>query len=165
MTTNISKLSANKFQLIFPVLPEESSPTAHRQFSINIIDTVLPGFSLNVAGVPYRGGSVKYEYGFDVFSDWTPTFFIDSNFNSYITLSDWIFSIANGDDLFGRKDQSYVCDAHLHILDNYDNKIVDIRFENIWPHTLGDVKMSYQDGEGMLIGEVTFSYDRFYKVE
>lgn len=163
MTTNISKLSGNKFQLIFPLLPQETSISAQQQFSLNIIDGVLPSFSLNSEDIPYRGGNLKYEMGFGEFGPWTTTFFIDSSFESWIVLADWMFSIADNKETFGRSDQSYSVDANLHILDNFDNKVVDIKFENIWPSELGDVKVTYQDGESLLSCDVTFSYDRFYK--
>lgn len=164
MATNISKLSGNKFQLIFPLLPEETSISAQKQFSLNIIDSILPSFSLNVADVPYRGGSLKYEYGFGEFGPWQPTFFIDSSFESWIVMADWMFAIADNRENFGKSGQTYVVDADLHILDNFDNKIVDIKFENLFPSELGDVKVSYQDGESILSCDIVFSYDRFYRV-
>lgn len=42
-----------------------------------------------------------------------------------------MFSIANNANVHGRMDQSYTTDANLHILDNFDNKILDVKFENI----------------------------------
>jgi hypothetical protein len=42
-----------------------------------------------------------------------------------------MFSIANNANIHGRIDNSYAVDANLHILDNFDKTMVDIKFENI----------------------------------
>lgn len=164
MTTNISKSSANKFQLIFPLLPELDEISDQKQFSLNIIDGILPSFSLNSVDLPYKGGNTKIEMGFESFGDWTTKFSIDSNFKSWIIIADWMFSVANNQQIHGRSDQSYQTDANLHILDNFENKIVDIKFENIWPIILGEINFSYQDNDQILTCDVTFAYDRFYRV-
>ena len=162
--TTISKASANKFQLIFPTLPELDEFSEQKQFSLNIIDGVLPSFSLATADIPYMGGNTTIERGFGSFGDWETTFSIDSDFQSWIVLSDWMFSIANNRNIHGRDDLLYQSDANLHILDNFENKVVDVKFENIWPINLGEIKMSYQESEQVLTCPVTFSYDRFYRI-
>lgn len=162
--TTISKGSANKFQLVFPVLPELDEITAHKKFSLNIIDGVLPSYSLTSLDVPYKGGNVKMEGGFGSFGDWETNVSIDSNFETWIIMSDWMFSIANNREIHGRADLSYQTDANLHILDNFENKILDIKFENIWPVTIGEVQFSYQDAESVLTFPITFNYDRFYRI-
>ena len=164
MTTNISKASANKFQLIFPKLPHLDDFGSLKQFSLNVIDGILPSFSLDVLDLPYKGGNMKIENGFGEFGDWTTTFAIDSSFQSWIVMSDWIFSIANNKAKHGYVDQSYSVDAHYHILDNFNNQVVEIKFENLWPSNLDQVQHSYQDNPGVLTCGVTFSYDRFYRV-
>ena len=159
--TNISKSTNNKFQIIFPLLPFDSGLSDQNQFKLNIIDGVLPSFDLSVEDVPWRGGKVKYEMGFEGFGEWTTTFAIDSNFTSWQTISNWMFNIANNNDIHGLDDQSHVTDANLHILDNFNNKILDIQFFNVWPSNLGEVSFSYADNSDLLTCSVTFQYDRF----
>jgi hypothetical protein len=69
MTTNISKSSLNKFELVFPLLPKLNEISDLKQFSLNIVDGILPSFSLDSLDVPYRGGNLKYENGFGDFGD------------------------------------------------------------------------------------------------
>jgi hypothetical protein len=163
--TSLSKANATKFQIVFPLMPELSELTTQKQFSLNIIDGVLPSLTLGVEEIPWKGGLNHYEMGGLEFGQWTTQFIIDENFTSWLVLSDWIFSIYNGRNVLGRDDKNYMTDAHLLILDNYNNIVFKIIFENIFPQELDEVKMSYQEGEGLLIGTVTFIYDRFYKEE
>jgi len=158
---DISKAIGNKFQIIFPVLPFKTSISDNDQFRLNIIDGLLPSINLTAEDVPWRGGNVVYERGFENFGDWTTKFAIDSNFYSWLTLAEWMFSIANNADNFGLDDQSHTTDCNLHMLDNFNNKIIDIQFINVWPQALSDVSLSYQDNNEVLTCDVTFKFDRF----
>lgn len=164
MTTNISKASPNKFQLVFPLLPEVNELADSKQFSLNIVDGIIPSFSIDVLDMPFRGGNTKFENGIGEFSEWTTTFTIDSEFLSWIVITDWMFSISNSREIHGRADLSYAVDANLHVLDNFDNKVVDIKYENIWPSNIGDVSYSYQQNDTVLTCQVTFTYDRYYRI-
>ena len=161
---NLSKSSPTKFQLVFHKFPEESTLSGHDQLKLNITETVLPSLTLTALEIPWRGSTVKTENGGLEFGEWTVRFLIDSNFSNWSTIYNWIISINNGEDIFGKTDQSYAVDANLHILDNFNNKILDIQFWNTWPTTIGDVTLSYQNNETILICDCTFVYDRYEKI-
>lgn len=161
MTTNISKANPSKFQLIFPKLPEEAGVSANKQLNLNLVDGILPSITLTAAEIPYRGTLVYTEIGGLEYGDWQTKMLIDRDFNNWILIYDWIYSINNANDVLGRPNQAYATDASLHILDNFNNKILDMRFENVWPHMLSEVQFSYQESETILTCGVTFKYDRF----
>lgn len=160
---NLSKSSPTKFQLVFQKFPEESTLSDHDQLKLNITETVLPSLTLTALEVPYRGAIIKTENGGLEFGEWTVRFLIDNNFSNWTTIYNWIISINNADDVFGKENQSYTVDANLHVLDNFNNKVLDIQFLNTWPTTLGDVTLSYQNNETILICDCTFVYDRYEK--
>lgn len=161
---NLSKSSPTKFQLVFQKFPEETTLYEHDQLRLNITESVLPSLSLTALEVPWRGATVKTENGGLEFGEWTVRFLIDNSFSNWTTIYDWIVSINNADDVFGREDQSYSVDANLHIFDNFNNKILDIQFQNTWPTMIGDVTLSYQNNETILTCDCTFVYDRYKKI-
>ena len=70
----------------------------------------------------------------------------------------------NGIDVFhGESALANQIDANLHIMDNFNNVIVSFRFANMFPNSLGEVTLSYQEGESFLTCSVEFLYDYFVK--
>lgn len=160
---DINKSNPTSFKLHFPLIPNVSTISEQRNFTVHIIDTILPAITINSLTYPFRGQDLYGEGGGIEFETWTTNFYIDENWNSYLLLYEWMIGIYNGITNFGRKDFSYQINGILTILDNYENPLIDFNFYNIWPSSLGSVKLSYQDGENFLSGSVTFKYDYFLK--
>lgn len=165
MTVNISKGINNKFQLIFPKFPLEDDLTSQKQFSLNLVNGIVPSMTLNRIEMPYRGGQTWIENGFESFGDWTTEILIDSNFLSWKAIYNWMSGIANNQDVFGFEDQSYSIDAILYVLDNFNNDILKFQFTNVWPYNLGEVNYTYEDGRTVLKCDVSFSYDQYFIIE
>lgn len=165
MTNTISTAQPNKFQIIFPLLPFETTTVNQKKFALNIIDGLIPSYNLSVEEVWYRGGNFKTEEGFESFGDWTTKIKLDSSFIAWKVMYDWMKNIADNKEKHGVYDQSYSTDAFLYVFDNFDNQILEIKFENVWPSVLGDVTFSYEDSDNLLTTEITFQYDRYYVIE
>lgn len=158
---DINRGNPTSFQLILPILPEEENIGEHQELRLNIVDTLIPSVSLGEIELHWRSGQSYMEGGGIEFGEWTTNFIVDSNFNSWKTIFNWIFSINNNKDIHGRIDYSYVCDAKLEILDNFENIILKINFENIWPRHIGDIQLDYQQSEPIIKCPVIFVYDRY----
>lgn len=165
MSTNINRGNPTSFQLIFPVLPIETDVDAHKEFRLNLTDTVIPSIALGDLELPFRGGQSYMEGGGIEFGEWTANFLIDSEFKSWITIVKWIFAINNNrDNTGGWPDYSYSCDAFLEVFDNFENKILTLKFEYVWPNNIGEVVMDYQDSNPVIKCPVGLVYDRYYYV-
>ena len=159
----MNKASPTHFRLTFPVLPETSSIEEQKHFTIFIIDTVLPSFTINPLAIPWRGSKLFQEGGEVDYDTWNTNFYIDDQWKSYEIIYDWMHNINNGVDVFGREDYAYQVNANLAVLDNYEKPVMDFTFVNVWPSSLGEISLSYQDGENFLSASISFIYDYFYK--
>lgn len=161
--TNINKANPTGYILTLPLVPGTDDVSKQKNFSMNIISTILPTFTLTPVEIPWRGTTVWSEGGGMKYDDWNTDFLIDDQWESYFLIYNWLRNIANGMDKFGRNDFDYQINGNLTILDDYETPIVDFVFNKIWPTSLGNISLSYQDGEKVLSGSVTFKYDYFYK--
>lgn len=159
----INKASPTSFKLFFPILPETESIDEQKIFTVNIISTVLPSITHTPLEYPFQGGSVYYPGGGIEYGPWSTNYYIDEEWKSYLIFYDWMMSYYDGRSVFGRNINEMQEDALLLIEDNYGNEVVSFTFKKIWPIELGDITLSYQDGEHYLSGSIVFQYDYFKK--
>jgi len=159
----MNKALPSSFKLVFPVLPESEDLAEQNKFNIHLTETVLPSLTINPVKVSYKGTDTFSDGGGVNFGKWNTKIFIDEKWENYSLIYDWMESIHNGIDFFGRKDFAYQINANLIILDNYEEPTLEFVFGNIWPTTLGEVKLSYQEDKRYLLTDITFAYDYFYK--
>lgn len=165
MAIHISNFTPAHFQLVFPILPEETKISANKELRLNLTDTLIPSVTLGEIELPWMGGQSFTEGGGIEFGDWNVDFIVDSNLTNWKLLANWVFSINNNVDVHGRSDQSFSCDASLYVLDNFENEVLKIMFKNVWPKTLGELSLSYQETGTVLKCSVSFAYDGFYYEE
>lgn len=163
MTTNINISNSPNFQLVLPLLPFETSISNLDTLNLNIISTTLPSVSLTETTLHWMGSEVHQEGGIN-FDDWSITFLIDDNWTNYNILLNWIFNINNGISRFARPFNEYQVTSKLLIYDNYENIINEFEFSRLWPFSLSDVDLSYQQGEENLTCSCTFKYDYFINI-
>lgn len=161
---NINKSSPENFELLFPVLPLLDTLKESQSLSMNIFSSVLPTISLDTKEVNWMGGKAQYDSGGMSYEPWYVNFLIDDDFNNWKILYNWINYINNNKDTYGRARSDYVVDATLNILNNMREPILTVNFKNVWPNMLGEVSMSYREGEMVLSSSVNFYYDR-YEIE
>ena len=161
---NINKSSPENFELLFPVLPTLDSIKESNSLSMNIYASVLPSISLDTKEHDWMGGKIHMDAGGITYEPWYVNFLIDDDFNNWKILFNWITYINNNKDTYGRARPDYVVDATFNVLNNMREPILTINFKNVWPNMLGEVGMSYREGEMVLSSNTNFMYDR-YEIE
>lgn len=161
---NLNKSSPENFELLFPVLPTLGSLKESNSLSMNIFSSILPTLTLDTKEQNWMGGKAFFDSGGLTFEPWYVNFLIDDDFNNWKILYNWITFINNNKDRYGRERPDYIVDATLNILNNMRDPILTINFKNVWPNMLGEINMSYREGEMNLSSSVNFMYD-YYSIE
>ena len=160
----MDRANPTTFRLNFPKIPTQDNPIDSKEFFLHLYQCVLPSIDFDINEQHYQGMRI---YGSPLginYGTFTTEFFIDEKFDSYILLYEWMMGMKNGIDVFhGESALANQIDANLHIMDNFNNVIVSFRFANMFPNSLGEVTLSYQEGESFLTCSVEFLYDYFIK--
>jgi len=164
MSISLSKSRSSGFKLLFPIVPSSKDISDLDPFFINIMSTILPSIKINSLEMPWLGGQVYQEGGGIEYNQWETTFHIDESWNNYLLLYNWITSTYNGVNIFGSLTNDYQVTANLLILDNWNQTVITWQFKKLWPTSLSDVELSYENGNEILKCNVTFLYDYFYKI-
>lgn len=159
--SNLNKSTSTNFELVFPVLPTETSLKGTDALVLNIYETVLPSITLDTTDINWMGATVHQDIGSIVYDSWFVNYTVDSKFNNWYTLYKWLTYINNNRDRFGRDPKEYKVDATLRVLDNFRNCIMTATFIGAWVNMLGEVALSYREGTSNLESNINIMYDRF----
>jgi len=160
----MNKANPSTFKLTFPMAPSQESFNESKDFFVHLYQNVLPSIDFeeneqHFQGNRYYGSPLGVNYG-----TFSTTFFIDENFNNYLFIYDWMMGMNNGIDVFhGKSMLKNQIDTRLMIMDNFMRTVVSFKFANMFPNSLGEVSLSYQEGESFLTCDVEFLYDYFIK--
>lgn len=158
---NLNKATSTNFELYFPVIPTESSLSATTSLTLNIYETVIPSITLDTTDSYWQGGTVHQDIGGITYEPWYVNFTVDSKFENWLAMHKWITFINNNKDRFGRDRKEYTVDAMIRVLDNFRNPILTIDLIGVWINMLGQVSLSYRDGDKNLESNINIMYDRF----
>ena len=158
---NLAKSTSSNFELIFPKIPTESSVSALEGLTLNIHTTVIPSMTLETTDVNWQGGVAHYEVGSLTFEPWYVNFTVDAKFDNWKKLYKWITFINNNKDRFGRPRDEFKVDAVLRILNNFRQEIMVIDLRNVWINMLGEMALTYREGDQNLDSQANFIYDRY----
>jgi hypothetical protein len=162
--TNLNKSQSSNYQLVIGMIPTESSLQATRELTLNIFGTVLP--SINIAqNLVYWMGAATKQDGEMTFDDWTVNYIVDSNFDNWKVLYNWMTFVRNEKDKFGEIPRLYAIKAMLRILDNFRQPVLVVEFENVWVTGMGEVNLTHRDYDTNLESTVTLSYDSYHILE
>jgi hypothetical protein len=161
LDTQLNKASPFSFELVFPLIPLQTELEANEEFVLNIYETVLPGVSLDAQDQRWQGGVTKQATGELTFEPWNVNFMIDSEFKNWQVLFKWFMFINNNKDKYIDTHFVYSVDATLRVTDNFQNQIFSLFFVDVWPNNMGEVTMTYREGEPNLECQISFVYDRF----
>ena len=162
--TNLNKSQSSNYELVLTKLPTETTIEATKELTLNIFGTILP--SIDIAQNPvYWLGSRTVQEGEMTYSDWTVNFAVDSHFDNWQTLYNWMMSIRNNRDKHGEIPRKYAITASLRILDNFRKVVLLVNFENVWISNLGEVSLTHREYDTNLEGSLTLSYDTFRIVD
>lgn len=159
--TNLNKATNQNFQLIFPKLPTETTIRGSEILTLNIHGTVVPSMTLDTVQHNWQGGQYPMAKAPITFEPWYTNFEVDSNFDNWHKLYKWINFINNNKDNYDRNPGNYWVDATLHLVDNFDKPVLNVGIYNIFPTMLGEISLSYREGETNVQSSVSFAYTRF----
>jgi len=167
---NVNKATGSNFQLVIPKLPSETSLTAQDELILNLYGCAIPGVNFNQEDLRWQAWKLQAAVAPVEFQPWTFTFTVDADFKNWRVIFDWMMWINNNLNIAGRVEklgdpETYVVDCSLKILDNFQRRVFDITFRNVWPQSLDDVMMSQREGEVDLEATCTLVYDRYEVVD
>ena len=162
--TNLDKATPTNFQLIFPKLPTEETISANNPFVMNIFSAVIPSLSMAEEELRWQGNKTKHSLIPMEFDTWLVSYVVDSNLSNWKLLFDWMSFINNNYDKIADLHKNYAVDASLVVTTNYRVPVIELRFIDIWPSTLGEVSFSTREGDVQLESMVNFTYDYFLVV-
>ena len=161
MKTNLNKANTGSYQLIFPKLPFRSTIEDSEVLTLNIHGTVIPSMTLTNTEMHWMGG--KYDFAIPpiVFEPWYTNFTVDSNFKNWFILYEWMTTINNNKDHYDRKPDDYWINASLIVTNNFEQHVMTLKIENLFPTMLGEITLSSREGEQNLESSVNFMYTRY----
>jgi hypothetical protein len=152
---------ANQFKvtLSFPGYAEVGGETSDLSYLCTA--TSIPGQSLGVATVPFRGRILNL-VGDRTFSPWSITVLNDTNFKIYRAFERWMNGINNMTDNEGIANPAdYQVDGFIDHLDRDGNSIKQYTFRGVFPTTLGDIALDYSTANAIEAFDVTLAYQWF----
>jgi len=161
MDTQLNKASPFSFELVFPIIPTETELKTNEEFVLNIYETVLPGVTMDIEESRWLGGKINHPSGELTFEPWNVSFMIDSEFKNWQVMFKWFMFINNNKDKFIEDPSTCSVDATLRVVDNFRKQKFSLFFVDVWPNSMGEVTMTYREGDPNLEAQVSFVYDRF----
>ena len=159
--SNLNKATNQNFQLIFPKLPTEATVRESEVLTLNIHGTVVPSMTLANTELDWQGGHYPLALAPVTFEPWYTNFEVDSDFQNWYKLYKWINFINNNEDRYDRNPREYWVDATLHLIDNFDRHVMTLQVYNMFPTMLGEISLSYREGEQNIQSSVSFAYTRY----
>jgi len=158
---SLNKAAPTNFMLSFPLLPTQTSLSGGIPLVMNIFSAVVPSISLNTEEKMWLNTKVKGTQSPMEFDPWLVSFVVDDYFYNWKLLFDWMSYISNNVDKMSEREFNFKVDASLTLLNNFQEKILNIKFVGIWPSTLGEISMNQREGDVSLESTVNFNYDYF----
>jgi hypothetical protein len=159
---SMDKSTPTNYQLIFPLIPNETSIAANNPFVMNIHTAMLPAVTMNMTERRWQGNKTRDGLIPMEFDPWLVSFTVDAQLLNWKLLFDWMSFINNNNDKISEYHSVYSVDCSLVVTDNYGNSVLEVIFVSIWPSQLQEVSFSQREGDILLESSVTFSYDYFY---
>jgi len=161
ITTTLNHSSPSNFELCFPKLPSETTLDAGDEFTLSIFSTIVPSLNLDLIEHRWMGSATQRASGNVVFEPWNINFIVDVNFTNWQLLYNWVTYINNAKDDYIKEHSNYAVDATLRVTDNFQAEIFKLFFVGVWITNLGEVTLSYREGDQVLECSASFAYDYF----
>ena len=153
---------ANQFEVVmnFPAIAMAGS--AGRKFTYLCKAASLPGTTIGVAEVPYRGRILKIA-GERTYDDWETTVFNDTDFDIRNALERWmdgmdrtLLEVTNVTNPL-----LYQSSAEVHQLDRNGTRLKSYNFFGLWPSVIAPVELGYDTNDAVEEFSVTWKYNYF----
>jgi hypothetical protein len=157
----MDKATPTNYQLIFPLIPTETTIGANNPFIMNIFSAIIPSLSMATEELRWQGNKTRHGMEPMEFDPWLVSFVVDSRLDNWKLLFKWMSYINNNYNKIAEQHHKYGVDAALVVTDNYSNHVLELRFIDIWPTTIGELSMSQREGDIVLESTINFNYDYF----
>jgi hypothetical protein len=125
----------------------------------------LPELDLDFSTIPNQFASLNIVTGKLNFSDLNTNFVNDENWFIYRMMFYWLMAGHNPEYYNKRSSVAHFQDFHVNgyllILDNHRNKMIEIKFSDLHPKTMGAVDLKHTAPENVIL-PVTWKYTDFY---
>lgn len=165
----MSKSTPSNFELFFPKIPTalsvDNTICSSAELTINIFGVVLPSVTIPPVESNWQNTVRKIAGGPMDFEVLTTQFIVDSSFNNWKLLWNWMRLITNNKDKMAEQYTNFAIDSTLRIIDNFNETALGVKFIGMWPTNLQEVSFSHKESEIQLESSVTFIYDYFEIVD
>lgn len=121
----------------------------------------LPARQFSMIEVPYFGRTIKVQ-GTQTFDAWTTTVINDEDFLVRNALEDWMSQINLAQQnitTLGRSPTAYKSQAEVIQYSKDGSILRKVKLYGIWPESVGEIGLSWEDGDTIEEFEVTWQYD------
>ena len=153
---------ANQFKVTMSFPGYAATGTETSDLSFLCTAAALPGQTLEMTPVQFRGRTLKLTGDSRTFTDWTMTVLNDTDFKLYKAFERWMNGMNNMTDNEGLVNPTdYQVDYFLDHLDRDGLSIKQYAFRGAFPTTLGDIALSYETNNAVETFDVTMAYQYF----
>ena len=153
---------ANQFKVTLPFPGYSAVGGETSDLSFLCTATSIPGQTLGLTEVQFRGRTLKMAGDSRTFGDWSLSVLNDTDFKIYRAFERWMNGINNITDNEGLTNPNdYQVDGFIDHLDRDGNSIKQYVFRGAFPTTLGDIALDYGTNNAIESFDVTLSYQYF----
>ena len=153
---------ANQFKVTLPFPGYSSVGGELSDLSFLCTSTSIPGQTLGLTEVQFRGRTLKMAGDSRTFADWSISVLNDTDFKLYRAFERWMNGMNNMTDNEGLTNPlDYQVDGFIDHLDRDGNSIKQYTFRGVFPTTLGDIALDYGTANAVEAFDVTLSYQWF----
>ena len=152
---------ANQFKVVMPFPGYAQVGGEIEEMAFLCKGTQLPGMSIPVLEVPFRGRKIKIA-GDRTYADWTVTVLNDTNFKLRNAFERWSNGINNATDNEGLTNPAdYQVDAFVDHLDRNGATIKSYTFRGLFPTEIAPIELTYDEAAAVEEFTVTMAYQYF----
>ena len=152
---------ANQFKVVMPFPGYAQVGGEIEEMAFLCKGTQLPGMSIPVLEVPFRGRKIKIA-GDRTYADWTVTVLNDTNFKLRNAFERWSNGINNATDNEGLTNPAdYQVDAFVDHLDRNGATIKSYTFRGLFPTEIAAIELTYDEAAAVEEFTVTMAYQYF----
>lgn len=157
----------NRYEVIigFPTALGVTDTATQQKISFTCKAASIPSSQIGTANVPYKGRMIKVP-GDRVFDDWNVTILIDNDFKGRDVFERWV-SIMIGNSTNTTLSANEVNplkvfgQAQVHLLDRYDKIIKRYQVTGMYPSSVGEVALGYDQNDSVAEQQVTFAVNEW----
>ena len=153
---------ANQFKVTLPFPGYSAVGGETSDLSFLCTATSIPGQTLGMTEVQFRGRTLKMAGDSRTFGDWSLSVLNDTDFKIFKAFERWMNGMNNMTDNEGLTNPNdYQVDGFIDHLDRDGNSIKQYVFRGAFPTTLGDIALDYGTNNAIESFDVTLSYQYF----